>query len=96
MNEQNAQTTILEIYSRPDCIYCVKAKELFSRHNVKYVEHTIGENGVTRETIQERIGGDKKVSTIPQVFAGEKYIGAYVETLEFFAHDQHTTLFATE
>ena len=37
------------IYSTPSCVYCVMAKDFFSKNNIHYVEHDVAEDEKARE-----------------------------------------------
>lgn len=78
----------IEIYSKNDCIYCTKIKDLLAFHNVKYTEKSLSQ-GFTKEEIQERVGELKKINTVPQIFVNGEYLGGYLETVEFIAFDKH-------
>lgn len=82
-----------EIYTKPDCQYCVKAKELFEKQGVSYVEYiispgfgekTLSKNQiyVTREMLLEKIPSAK---TVPQIWLEGSYIGGYTELDAFFS-----------
>lgn len=75
----------VEIYSKPSCPFCVKAKELLSLRGIPFDEYIAG-NDVSREDIQNRLnvmGVNVEVRTVPQIFAsigGEwHYIGGFTE-----------------
>ena len=68
-----------EVYSKPTCPWCIKAKALLDSRGVPFVEHTLGQNGVTKESIEERIGGGYQVKTVPQIFLDGVHIGGYTE-----------------
>ena len=68
-------TAVTEIYTKDGCPHCVEAKRLLTKHNKQYVEHKIGENGVTKETINAKIGGGAQIRTVPQIFLEGKYVG---------------------
>jgi len=82
---------MFEIYSKNGCDYCTKIKELFRFHSIEYVERNLSDpNGsYTKEQIQERVGDIKKINTVPQVFFNDKYLGGYLETVEFIAYDKY-------
>lgn len=73
---------MFEIYSKPDCVYCTKIKDIFSFHNVSYEEKSLAD-GHTKEEIQERVP-EKKINTVPQVFLDGKHLGGYIDVLEYF------------
>tara|TARA_B100000965_G_C18963912_1_gene486740 strand:+ start:253 stop:507 length:255 start_codon:yes stop_codon:yes gene_type:complete len=70
---------MITIYTGPNCGYCVQAKNLLERNNIKFVEKPIAE-GTNLNTMLTFSGGMK---TVPQIF-GEKdgewnHIGGYTE-----------------
>lgn len=76
--------TSVEMYTIPNCRYCIKAKELLERLEVENVTiHTLGQNDVTRDTLQEHIDREVpehgKVRTVPQIFVNNNYVGGYTE-----------------
>jgi len=79
---------MFEIYSRNDCIYCTKFKDLLRHYDLEYTEYTIGDEH-TKESIQKRAGADKKINTIPQVFFDGEHLGGYIEGVEFIAYGKH-------
>ncbi len=79
-----------EIYSKNDCIYCTKIKELITYRGCKYVEKNTSGGEYTKQEIQDRVGPEKKINVVPQIFFNGKYIGGYMEALEFIAFDKFT------
>lgn len=82
-----------EIYTKPDCPYCVKAKALFDKQGVSYKEYIIspgfGEKSlsenqvyVTRDTLLEKLPSAR---TVPQIWLEGSYIGGYTELDAFFS-----------
>lgn len=80
---------MFEIYSKDNCIYCTKIKELLGFHGIEYVEKNTSTGEYTKEEIQERVGPDKKINVVPQIFFNGEYLGGYLETVEFVAYDKH-------
>lgn len=72
-----------EIYTKPSCPYCVKAKSILKSNNIQYVEYIIGVDGVTKETIESKIGAGSVVRTVPQIFINEAYIGGCDSLIEY-------------
>lgn len=64
-----------EIYTKPTCPYCVRAKAILNQRNIKYTEYTVGQDGITKETIEQKIGPNATIRTVPQIFLDGKYIG---------------------
>lgn len=76
----------VEIYTKPACGFCAKAKQLLNQKGITYKEITISaETG--KDDIQNRItkmGLSHQVKTVPQIFHKNKndqwvYIGGYTE-----------------
>lgn len=78
----------IEIYSKDNCDYCTKIKDLLKFHDLEYVEKSVSA-GYTKEEIQQRVGPDKKINVVPQVFINDIYLGGYVDFIEFMAYDKH-------
>lgn len=82
-----------EIWTKPNCPYCVKAKNLFNIKGVEYDEVLIGfdEGAVgelapnqrtsTREALLERVPNAR---TVPQIWLDEHYVGGYTELASFY------------
>jgi len=81
-----------EIWTKPNCPYCVKAKNLFNMKGIEYEEVLIGldsdkpilsENQRidTRESLLERVPNAK---TVPQIWLDDHYIGGYNELASFW------------
>ena len=81
-----------EIYTKHDCGYCTKAKELFAQKGITYMEHIIspgfnesrlGPNQfyVSKAQLLERAPNAK---TVPQIWLEGNYIGGYTELAAFF------------
>ena len=62
----------VEIYTKPTCPFCMRAKGLLESKNVQFTEHHIAGNNDLREKMIERTGGR---STVPQIFINNKRIG---------------------
>jgi glutaredoxin 3 len=71
----------VEIYSKDACGYCNAAKTLFESKGIQYQEHRIGYNGVTRETLLEKV---PTARTVPQIFINDELIGGYTELSNWF------------
>ena len=64
-----------EIYTQYGCPHCVIAKRILTDRNIDYKEFTVGMGGITKATIEEKIGVGAKITTVPQIFLDGKYIG---------------------
>lgn len=77
---------MIEIYTKPGCTFCAKAKQLLHTKGIKYTELNLGTTA-SKEDIQDRItkmGLSHQVRTVPQIFYKNKndqwvYIGGYTE-----------------
>lgn len=76
---------LIQIYSKTDCPYCIKAKTYFQTNSLPYSE-TVLDRAEDRQALYDRIGlvGDKR--TVPQIFLHETdgtntRIGGYDELL---------------
>lgn len=60
------------IYSKSNCPYCVKAKQLLKNKNLKITEIDITNNPALIEEMLEKSSGRK---TVPQIFIGDFHVG---------------------
>ena len=67
-----------EIYSKPNCPYCVRAEQLLTRENIAYTKYDAVS---TREHLIERVtkASGRAPQSVPQIFLGGQYIGGYTE-----------------
>jgi glutaredoxin 3 len=68
----------VEIYSKPDCPFCSRAKNVLNINNIKYTEQTLGTD-FTREIILEKFPTAK---TFPIIVVDGFYIGGYSQLVE--------------
>ena len=71
------------IYSKPNCTYCVKSKNLVKTLGFEYEEKMFGKDFTSHEELFEAVG--KQVRTMPQIIIDEKHIGGYNELVEYFS-----------
>ena len=62
----------VEVYTRPMCGFCFKAKKLLGKKSVDFVEYNIWEEDGRKDEMVERTGG---ATTVPQVFIDGAYVG---------------------
>lgn len=62
----------IEMYTTLYCPYCVRAKELFERKNVQYLEYRVDQDASLRDTMVVRSHGRRSV---PQIFINDQHIG---------------------
>ena len=70
------------IYSKQNCTFCTKAKNLIKNLGLEYTEKKM-EDFVSTEAMLEDIG--KQVRTMPQIKIDNKLIGGYNQLVEHFA-----------
>ena len=69
------------IYSKPNCPWCVKAKELMNRLGMKYDEKIL-EQDYTRDYLRLLVPENLPL-TVPQIFVDSHRIGGYEDFAEW-------------
>ena len=69
------------VYSKQNCTYCNKAKQLIKNLRLDYTEKKLEEFESVEEMLKD-IG--KKVRTMPQIKIDDKLVGGYNQLIEFF------------
>lgn len=69
--------------TKPDCIYCEKAKDLLQEKGVGYLAYLYNEHPLY---IPLMIKAGLK--TVPQIWIDNQYIGGYTELVEYFNKGQ--------
>jgi len=67
------------VYSKENCPYCYKVKQVLELTGSKFVSYELGED-FTREEFYATFG---EGSTFPQVVCGNKKLGGSVDTIKF-------------
>lgn len=62
----------VEIYTKPGCPFCVRAKALLDHKGVKYVEYDVGDDPKARADLTKLSNGSK---TVPQIFIDGVHVG---------------------
>ncbi len=62
----------IKIYTTTYCPFCVKAKELLKKKNIKFQEINLIDHP---EELDEMIKKSKGARTVPQIFADDNHIG---------------------
>lgn len=68
----------VEIYTKPFCSYCYRAKRLLDSKGIEYQEHEIYYGGPERQDMIDRTGR----TTVPQIFVGGQHVGGCSELME--------------
>lgn len=63
---------MIEIYTKPTCPYCIKAKALLSDKGMTFTESSISDKPELREEMIKRAAGR---TTAPQIFINNQHIG---------------------
>lgn len=62
----------VEIYTKPTCPYCLRAKQLLTSKGVAFEETDVSGGGASRDTMIQRAGGR---TTVPQIFIDGRHVG---------------------
>ena len=72
------------IYSKENCPYCSKVKQVLELTGTQFVVYTLGED-FNREEFYSEFG---EGSTFPQVICDDKKIGGCSDTIKFLREQQ--------
>ena len=72
----------ITIYSKPNCVFCDKAKSMVKNLGFEYEEKMFGKDFNSPEELYEAVG--KQVRTMPQIQIDGKLIGGYNQLVEHF------------
>lgn len=72
------------VYSKDDCPYCYKVKQVLELTGNEYVVYTLNKD-FSREEFINKFG---EGSTFPQVFLNEEKIGGCIDTIKFLKEHQ--------
>jgi glutaredoxin len=72
------------VYSKNNCPYCYKVKQVLELTNSNYVVYNLGED-FTKEEFYAEFG---EGSTFPQVICDDKKLGGSVDTIKFLKEHQ--------
>ena len=75
---------MFKVFTRPNCQYCVRTKDLLKKLNEPYEEYKVGET-FTVSQMFEMIG--KQVRSMPQIMKDDKLIGGYTDLREYFINE---------
>jgi glutaredoxin len=67
------------VYTKNDCPYCYKVKQVLELTGSNFVSYNLGEH-FTKEEFYSEFG---EGSTFPQVICGDKKIGGCIDTINF-------------
>lgn len=72
------------VYSKNDCPYCTKVKQVLELTKQSFVVYTLNED-FTREQFYAEFG---EGSTFPQVICDDQKLGGSVDTIKFLKEQQ--------
>ncbi len=73
--QQDVSSRILTVFTKANCPFCIRAKELLNKFGVDYVEQCVEPNDGKHQWIMETSG--RKV--FPQMFVEEEHKGGFYE-----------------
>lgn len=71
----------ITLYSKPDCPWCDKAKQLLNELGFEYTELVLGEH-YTKDDLKAKLPFVARL-TVPQVFVDGDHIGGYEDLKAF-------------
>ncbi len=71
---------MFDMYTRPTCFWCVRAKHLLESKGISYRNLDINNDDLRKELKIKAPG----IKTIPQIFKDGKRIGGYEDLVEYF------------
>ena len=74
----------IKLYTRENCIWCVRAKALLQENNLYYSEIDLTDD-TKRDQFYKEVGHN--VTTVPQIYFDGTRIGGYSELREWFSNN---------
>lgn len=74
-----------KIYSAPNCVWCVKAKELLETHKIPFEEIIVGKDMLKEDFIA--YFKEARQTSVPQVYIDGNYIGGYINLTKFLGYE---------
>ncbi len=71
----------MEVYSTPNCPYCVRAKALLQSKNLTFKEIDVGDDVESLRKMAQLSG----LRSVPQIFINDRSIGGYDELAQLNA-----------
>ncbi|MGM0541912.1 MAG: glutathione peroxidase [Pseudomonadota bacterium] len=81
INPEAKAPLVATVFTKPDCPFCTKAKELLTANGIRYEEISISNRDVTSRTLR----AVAQASTVPQIFIEGEHIGGSEELEAFLA-----------
>lgn len=77
----------IEVHSKTDCPYCVKAKEWLNTRNIPY-DLFVYDNEADRAAMYDRLGIEGSERTVPQIIVDGERIGGYTQLVKSDVEDR--------
>ena len=68
------------IYTKENCHFCVKAKQLLNMKGINFTESVVGKDMLREEFMSMY----PEVKTVPLIFIDEQKVGSYEDLREYF------------
>ena len=78
--EMDMRKQMIEIWTGPNCGWCVRAKKLLTGKQLEFTELTIADKDDVKE-FSVRTNG---ATTIPQIFIDDIHIGGYEDLVKYY------------
>lgn len=69
------------IFGHQACGFCRQAKAVMETKGLDFRYVDIHEEGISQADLAETVG--RPVTTVPQIFHGEEYVGGYQELMQY-------------
>jgi len=69
------------IFGHQACGFCRQAKAVMESKGLDFRYVDIHEEGISQADLAETVG--RPVTTVPQIFNGEEYVGGYQELMQY-------------
>ncbi|HUE79540.1 MAG TPA: glutaredoxin 3 [Sphingomicrobium sp.] len=69
----------VEVYAKPYCSFCFRAKGLLDSKGIEYKEHVVTYGGPEKQEMIERSGGQ---ASVPQIFIDGRHVGGCDELFD--------------
>jgi|TARA_R100001509_G_C4769835_1_gene182634 glutaredoxin len=63
---------MFKIFTKDNCSWCTKAKEILKENNIKYKEHNIDEDYTSKMVLKAL-----RLKTVPQIWNDDLHLGGY-------------------
>ena len=63
---------MFKIYTKDNCSWCTKAKEILRENNITYKEHNIDEDHTSKMVLKAL-----RLKTVPQIWNDDLHLGGY-------------------